>query len=229
MLRLMIADRWRTFAEAIARRLDQEPGFIVVAVVTPGEPDWPVLADDGVDVALVDARLAVELIHALPRKWARGRLPHIVVLGDTSDAEIAADLVRLGVSGWVGREEPIPTLIDSSRAVCRGEARIPSLLLTRVLDELSSAPGSLSAVAAAGAQLTQRESEILRLLEQGFGRSHIAADLHLSPNTVRTHVRNILNRLDVHSTLAAVAKVRSESQWPLLQVAHAGSDARSDG
>jgi DNA-binding NarL/FixJ family response regulator len=228
VLRLVIADRWRTFAEVVAQRLDQEPGFVVVAVVTPGGPHWPVLANDGVDVTLVDARLAVELIRALPRKWARGRAPHIVALGDSSDAEIAADLVRLGISGWVGREEPVAGLIDSVRAVSRGEARIPSLLLARVLDELTSPQGHRSHGAGAGAQLTQREREILRLLEQGFDRSHIAAYLHLSPNTVRTHVRNILNRLDVHSTLAAVAKVRSESPSPLLQVAHVSSDGRPD-
>jgi DNA-binding NarL/FixJ family response regulator len=202
---LVIADRWRTFAEVVAQRLDQEPGFVVVAVVTPGGPHWPVLANDGVDVTLVDARLAVELIRALPRKWARGRAPHIVALGDSSDAEIAADLVRLGISGWVGREEPVAGLIDSVRAVSRGEARIPSLLLARVLDELTSPQGHRSHGAGAGAQLTQR-----------------------SPNTVRTHVRNILNRLDVHSTLAAVAKVRSESPSPLLQVAHVSSDGRPD-
>jgi DNA-binding NarL/FixJ family response regulator len=223
----MFADRWRTFAEAVARRLDQEPGFIVVAVVTPGDPEWHYLADGGVDVALVDARLAVDLIGALPREWARGRAPHIVVLGDSSDAAIAADLVRLGISVWVGREESIGTLIDSIRAVWRGEARIPPLLLTRVLDELS-APHLYNG-GGAGTQLTQRENEILRLLEQGLGRSDIAAYLHLSPNTVRTHVRNILNRLGVHSTLAAVAKVRSESHWPLLQLAHTSSDGRPDG
>jgi DNA-binding NarL/FixJ family response regulator len=225
----MFADRWRTFAEAVARRLEQEPGFIVVAVVTPGESDWPIIADDGVDVALVDARLAVELIRALPREWARGRAPHVVALGDSSDAEMAADLVRLGVCGWVGREEPVATLIECIRAVRRGEARIPPLLLSRVLDELSAPQGHHPAGVGAGSQLTQRESEILCLLEQGFGRSHIAAHLHLSPNTVRTHVRNILNRLDVHSTLAAVAKARAESQWPLLHMAHANSDGRPNG
>jgi len=214
----MFADRSRTFAEALARRLDLEPELIMVAVITEEHPDWEILTGGEVDVALVDARLAVDLIGALPGQWCRGVAPHVVVLGDSSDAGICTDLVRRGATGWVSREESIATLVETIRAVCRGEARLPPLLLPRILDELSAWQGRTSTVAGDGATLTQREGEILRLLAQGFSRADIAAYLHLSPNTVRTHVQHILNRLGVHSSLAAVAKV-AESHSSILHAA----------
>jgi DNA-binding CsgD family transcriptional regulator len=66
--------------------------------------------------------------------------------------------------------------------------------------------------------LTGREREILRLYGEGLGRAEVASRLRLSPNTVRTHVQNILGRLEVHSTLAAVAIARSAPSFADVDV-----------
>ena len=116
----------------------------------------------------------------------------------------------MGAVGWVHRSESITVLIETVHAVLRGEVRLPRPLLDELLDRANPAARPDVPEPPVEALLTRREMEVLRLLEQGISRAEIASYLHLSPNTVRSHVQRILNRLGVHSTLAAVARVRSE-------------------
>jgi DNA-binding NarL/FixJ family response regulator len=161
------------------------------------------------DVALIDAAVATEFLAALPLDRPGSPRPSVVVLADAGD-ESAADLVRMGAVGWVCRDEPISVLIETVHAVLRGEVRLPQPLLDELLERPNPPAWRAASEPPVEAVLTRRELEILRLLEQGISRAEIASYLHLSPNTVRSHVQHILNRLGVHSTLAAVARMRTE-------------------
>ncbi|MGN6176954.1 MAG: LuxR C-terminal-related transcriptional regulator [Streptosporangiaceae bacterium] len=132
----------------------------------------------------------------------------VIVVTANEDENRVIDAVHAGVSGWVPKNEPVEHLVSVVQGVLRGETRIPSQLLTRVLARLTSVPRDGPGRDQRLATLTRREKEILDLLVAGVKTNDIAQRLCLSRNTLRTHIQNILGKLNVHSTVAAVALVR---------------------
>ena len=114
----------------------------------------------------------------------------------------------MGVRGWVAKQSAIESLLTAVRGAARGETHLPAALLTRVLVALSERSRSSTPEAEAIAILTARELDVLRCLIEGLSRNEIGALLHVSPNTVRTHIQSILHKLNVHSALTAVAFAR---------------------
>jgi DNA-binding NarL/FixJ family response regulator len=129
---------------------------------------------------------------------------HVVHLsGLEDDVERVTEALRGGVRGWVAKNGSMHDLLAAVRGSRQQETRIPAKLLTHVFGRLApSQPGPLDA-------LTSRQREILQGLVDGLSRAAIAERLFLSRNTVRTHIQNLLHRLDVHSTLEAVAVART--------------------
>jgi DNA-binding NarL/FixJ family response regulator len=207
MRRVLVAGRSGGFAESAGGVLAKDRDFNVVALPTSGSIDIRL----PYDVALIDADLAAGFLAALSTHDGREQPPRVVVIADDDDGARATELLRLGASAWVHRGESVGTLIETIHAVSRGEARLPQPLLGQLLNAVDRPALAEPPGARIDARLTPREMEILGMLEQGIGRSEIAAHLHLSPNTVRTHIQHILNRLGVHSTLAAVAYIRAEN------------------
>ncbi|HET8560601.1 MAG TPA: LuxR C-terminal-related transcriptional regulator, partial [Marmoricola sp.] len=89
-----------------------------------------------------------------------------------------------------------------------GETWFPPVLMTRVLDVLLQARERREQAGSVLDTLSRRELEILACLAKGLTRAQIAERYVLSPHTVRTHINNLLHKLDVHSTLAAVSLAR---------------------
>lgn len=220
---MLVLDRSAASARAAAGALSELAGCTVVALAGTGSADdWTNYDLDGsYDVALVDGVLARGFLTALTLQRPGQRLPRVVVLADTSDSSRAVDLVRLGAAAWVHRSESIDVLIETVHAVLRGEVRLPQPLLDEFLERADGLAPATSDQPLVEDLLTRREIQILRLLEQGISRSEIACRLHLSPNTIRSHVQHILSRLGVHSALAAVARVRAERISRPLAVAGA--------
>lgn len=220
MHQVLLADRPKSVTEVARRTLGS--AFAVGAASSIDLDDQRV----SYDVALIDAELARGFLAALPMQRPGARSPRVVVLADEADASLAAELVRMGAVGLVYRSDSITVLVETIHAVLREEVRLPQPLLNELLDRPNSAARPAVSEPPVDALLTRREMEVLRLLEQGMSRADIASYLHVSPNTVRSHVQRILNRLGVHSTLAAVARVRSE-RMPIS--APMGGVAGSDG
>jgi DNA-binding NarL/FixJ family response regulator len=132
----------------------------------------------------------------------------VVCLGERPDARVLTAAVRAGVRGWVEPDVSAGRLRSTLRAVARGETRLPPTVLTEVLDTLTRGEQSRAVSTEALSSLSARESDILGCLAQGLSRAEIAERYVLSPHTVRTHINNVLRKLDVHSTLAAVSMAR---------------------
>jgi DNA-binding CsgD family transcriptional regulator len=98
--------------------------------------------------------------------------------------------------------------------VLRDETHLPPALLTGVLRELTAARKHRTESERLVESLTPREREVLRCMVAGLGRKAVAERLFLSPHTVRTHMQNVLGKLGVHSTLAAVALARRAGVGP---------------
>ena len=107
--------------------------------------------------------------------------------------------VEAGCAGFVTKDRTVDELVAAIQAVADGEALISPLMLNRVLRQLRRRDDR------PGADLSAREREVLALVCEGMSNPAIAERLHVSHNTVRSHVQNILSKLQVHSKLEAAA------------------------
>lgn len=207
--RVLLADGHRSFVDALAMSVDAEDALQVVgAVVDPGEAlrvvstrpvDVAVIAVDGAGNSFLDVGL--ELVAVRPAL-------KLVGIADTDDLAILARAVRQGFRGWVPKDVGIDALLDVIYGVGRGETCIPPLLLTPLLDCLLKEQEEQRVAERPFALLTLREQQVLKAMSRGATRHQIAAELAISANTVRSHTQSILNKLDVHTSLAAVTLAR---------------------
>jgi DNA-binding NarL/FixJ family response regulator len=145
-----------------------------------------------------------------------------VVLAERDDPVRAARALQSGACGWVAKDCSLSRLLAVVRGVLRDETHLPPALLTGVLRELTAARRNRTESERLVESLTPREQEVLRCMVAGLGRKAVAERLFLSPHTVRTHMQNVLGKLGVHSTLAAVALARRAGVGPVELVPSAG-------
>ncbi|GGU18439.1 LuxR C-terminal-related transcriptional regulator [Streptomyces daghestanicus] len=238
-IRVLVIDDHRIFAESLAAALAAEPD-VDVSAAGSGPAALRCLeraASEGrrFDVLLVDADLGAALPGttrpAVPVRDAdedrvdgislvtgvRSAQPgvRVVVLAEKDDPRRAALALQAGASGWVAKDCSLNRLLTVIRGVLRDETHLPPALLTGVLRELTAARRHRTESERLVESLTPREREVLRCMVAGLGRKAVAERLFLSPHTVRTHMQNVLGKLGVHSTLAAVALARRAGVGPV--------------
>jgi DNA-binding NarL/FixJ family response regulator len=208
-IRVAVIDDHRVFAEALASRLADEPDLEVIGTAAAATEAMEMFLDNEIDVVALDLDLAGEDGLAVGRRL-REQWPDlgIVVVTAAADDSRVAEAVQMGVRGWVAKQSAIESLLTAIRGAARGETHLPAALLTRVLVSLSERNRSSTPEAEAISSLTARELDVLRCLIEGLSRNEIGTRLHVSPNTVRTHIQSILHKLNVHSALTAVAFAR---------------------
>nr|WP_042407819.1 response regulator transcription factor [Streptacidiphilus carbonis] len=149
---------------------------------------------------------------------ARARAAHptlqVVVLAVDDDPRRVVQALQAGAGAWVAKESSLGRLMAVIKGVMRDETHIPPLLLTGVIRELTAARRDRTESERLVESLTPREKQVLRCMVAGLGRQAVADRLFLSPHTVRTHMQNVLGKLGVHSTLAAVALARRAGVGP---------------
>ncbi|WP_415952770.1 LuxR C-terminal-related transcriptional regulator [Streptomyces sp. KLOTTS4A1] len=238
-IRVLVVDDHRIFAESLAAALAAEPDVDVTAVGS-GPAALRGLeraAGEGrrFDVLLVDADLGSGVPdprlppHDGAEPGAEGFVDGIslvagvrssqpavrtVVLAEKDDPRRAALALQAGACGWVAKDCSLSRLLTVIRGVLRDETHLPPALLTGVLRELTAARKHRTESERLVESLTPREREVLRCMVAGLGRKAVAERLFLSPHTVRTHMQNVLGKLGVHSTLAAVALARRAGVGP---------------
>jgi DNA-binding NarL/FixJ family response regulator len=128
---------------------------------------------------------------------------NILILTSFSDEETLMKAIDLGVSGFVGKNQHLSELLSAIRQAAQGEIAIPASLLLGLLGR-KPRPRQQAVDLQNQETLTPREYEILNCLAKGHSATEIAALLNISPLTVRTHIRNLIEKLGVHSRLEAV-------------------------
>ncbi|MEY9843803.1 DNA-binding NarL/FixJ family response regulator [Streptacidiphilus sp. BW17] len=139
----------------------------------------------------------------------------VIVLATVDDPHRAVRALQAGAGGWVAKESSLGRLMAVVRGVMRDETHLPPSLLTGVIRELTAARRDRTESERLVEMLTPREKQVLRCMVAGLGRQAVADRLFLSPHTVRTHMQNVLGKLGVHSTLAAVALARRAGVGPV--------------
>ncbi len=129
----------------------------------------------------------------------------VVIMTAHDDDRLLVEAVEAGASGFLGKEEAANEVLSAAKAAAEGEVLIDPATLTRLLHQVSKEREARRDDEALLGELTDREREILQLLAEGMRNEGIARKLFISPQTVQTHVRNLLAKLGVHSKLEAVA------------------------
>lgn len=205
---VLVVDGNISFAEVLSYRLDGEPGIHAFAATTIAQAQW-VLDQHEVDILLLSVELDAGEALALAR-YALATQPamHVVAISAREGESHVAEAVRAGVSGWVSKSGSVDHLLAVIHGTLAGETWIPPKLLTGVIEGLRSEYHEAAEQARLLDTLSTREKQVLRGLMSGRTKDEIAAQLYLSRNTVRTHIQSTLKKLDVHSSLAAVALAR---------------------
>lgn len=129
----------------------------------------------------------------------------VVVMTAHDEDRLLVEAVEAGASGFLSKDEAAEEVLAAAKAAAEGEVLIDPVTLTRLLAQVAREREEQRDALALLGDLTEREKEILQLLAQGKRNDDIAGQLFISPQTVQTHVRNILGKLRVHSKLEAVA------------------------
>lgn len=204
-IHILVVDRRRTVADVLARGL-QQSGMASSAVASLAEARRLVATGRGHALVTDIGLLTAESYPPAGLPWIRELGAPVIVLSEGSRTDdLACVAIRAGVRGWVPKNSSLQHLLTVIGGVLRNETWIPPPLLTRVLAELMTMREDQEQGTELLATLTAREREVLGLLCSGLSRPEIGERLFLSTNTVRTHVQNLMIKLGVHSSVAAVA------------------------
>lgn len=209
MIRLLLADDHRSFVEALASLLAVRPELDVVAAVSSPGDALRVVRSASVDVAALTVD-GVGNDYLSTARYLLDAQPdlRLVALAHGDDVAALARAMRAGFRAWVSKAEGVEVLLDALSAVVRGETHVPPVLLTHLLTYLFREEDEVRAAEAGLAGLTARERQVLDAMAEGWTSAEIAEELAVSANTVRTHTQNILAKLGVHTSLAAVVLAR---------------------
>jgi DNA-binding NarL/FixJ family response regulator len=205
-IRVIIADDHTLFRDGLVALLNSVPEIDVVGTAQDGQEAIQLAVDLQPDVVLMDLLMPkVNGIEAT--KHIIQTSPHIgvVMLTMFEDDESVFAAMRAGARGYVLKGADQEDVLRAIHAVARGEALFGPSIATRLMDFFTP---PVSEPAQAFPELTEREHEILALIAQGSNNSEIAEQLHISLKTVRNHVSNIYNKMQVTDRVQAVLRAR---------------------
>jgi len=200
----MVVDDHPMWRDAVARDLT-EAGYEVVATVTDGAQALRVAGPARPDVVVLDLQLpdmsGVEVTRGLRATHPAAR---VLVLSASGEQQDVLDAVKAGAVGYLLKSAARPEFLDAVRRTAGGEPVFTPGLAALVLGEfrrLAAAPGADTADTP---RLTERETEILRMVATGLSYKQIAARLVISHRTVQNHVQNTLGKLQLHNRVELV-------------------------
>jgi DNA-binding NarL/FixJ family response regulator len=204
---VLLVEDHLALAQGLRSMLSLEPDLDVVDVVGRADAAADAARTHQPHVAIVDLDLpgggGQEAIGAMRDVSPDTRYLVLTALRDRLEL---AKAVEVGVSGLLHKSADVPEVLDHVRRVAAGENLVPPELTAHLLSELREARQQGWRAEVTRASLSPRETEVLAALAQGESVAAIAERLHLSPDTVETHLRNARSKLGVSSRLEAVVE-----------------------
>ena len=206
-LRAVIADD-DPFARRVIKDVLQKAGVLVIAEARNGRQAVELTIFYRPDVVVMDVVMP-EVDGVVATRQIRKAIPEQLVIVLTGageeDEELGLQALRAGASGFLSKDVEIDALPRALEGVRAGEAAISRKMTRTLIDRLRDTPSGSSGMRPVKSPLTAREWEVIDLLKATKSTDQIADELVLSTETVRSHVKNILRKLDVRSRDDAVA------------------------
>jgi len=203
-IRLLIVDDHRVFAEGLESVFRSDPDFEPLPAVTDPDQVAEAVSVTRPDAVIMDVQLGeASGIELTAKITAEVDPPKVVVLTGYSDAATAIGAIQAGALGFVSKEGPAEHIVTAVRAAVLGGTWFPADVLGMVLSGLQGPLGE--PMSQPLSQLTESEREVLKLMVSGLDRKGIAARLFRSPDTVKSHTRNIAAKLGTQTSAETVA------------------------
>jgi DNA-binding NarL/FixJ family response regulator len=203
-IRVLVVDDQELFRRGLTMLLAVEPGLEVVGEAGDGAEGATLAESAAPDVVLLDVRMpkksGIEACLAIKESVPSAKIIMLTVSDEEADLYEA---VKSGASGYLLKDSSIEEVAQAIRVVADGQSLISPSMAIKLIDEFKqmSRPERETGPAL---RLTERELDVLRLVAQGHSNKEIAARLFISENTVKNHVRNMLEKLQLHSRMEAV-------------------------
>ena len=208
-IRVLIVDDHEMVREGLLAMLQPEPDFDVVGQTGRGAGVVDLVEATRADVVLLDARLpdvsGVEVCRRLSNSHPE---VSVVILTTYTDPDLVQECIQAGARGYVVKDVERFSLKESIRAVYRGQA----VLAPQVAGQVIAGARTRQQAGSRRAALSASQIAILRLISRGHSNREIAVEVHLSENTVKTHVQEIFRKLGVRNRVEA-AILAGKSGW----------------
>jgi len=205
-IRVLICEDHPVFRRGLVMLLESEEGIEVVAEAEDGADAIAKAEEFAPDVVLMDVRMprvsGIEATRSIADIIPTAK---ILMLTNSDEEEDLYDAIKAGAAGYLLKEIEIEEVATAIRAVVSGQSLISPSMASKLLTEFTNlAKKADEKQALPTPRLTSRELEVLKLVAQGMSNREIAGELYISENTVKNHVRNILEKLHLHSRMEAV-------------------------
>jgi len=200
-IRIVVVDDHTLFRRGLVGLLAEMEGFQVVGEAANGQDALGIIETEKPDIVLLDVNMpGMNGIETLAAMRKQGMASPVLMLTISQHEEDLIGAIRAGASGYLLKNAEPETLRQTIRQVAAGKAVLAPEVTEQVFRLVRSGPlGSANL-------LTEREVEVLRFLSHGLTTAQTGAEMFISENTVKTHVRHILDKLEVSNRAEAVAK-----------------------
>ncbi|HEU0101104.1 MAG TPA: response regulator transcription factor [Mycobacteriales bacterium] len=205
-IRVLVADDHALYRRGLEMVLSAEDDIEIVGEAGDGAEAIARAEELLPDVVLMDIRMprrsGIEACTAIKDAAPSTKIVMLTISDDESDL---FEAVRAGANGYLLKDVPGEDIAEGVRAVAGGQSLISPSMAGALLTEFAEiSRRSTERAQVPGPRLTDREMQVLRLVARGMANKDIAAELYISENTVKNHVRNILEKLQLHSRMEAV-------------------------
>jgi two-component system NarL family response regulator len=209
-IRILVVDDQELFRRGLIMLLGQDADIEVVGEAADGVTGTDLAAATAPDVVLLDVRMpkrtGVEACRSIKEAVPTAKIIMLTVSDEEADLY---ESVKNGASGYLLKDSSIEEVAQAIRVVNEGQSLISPSMAVKLIDEFKQM-SKPEREQGPGLRLTERELEVLRLVARGLNNREVAKELFISENTVKNHVRNILEKLQLHSRMEAVMYAMKE-------------------
>jgi len=206
MIRVMLVDDQNLVRKGVRNLLELSEEIKVIAEASDGVEAIRTIPEIGPDVVLLDMRMPGKTgLDVLRQLSSDGTLPPTIILTTFDDDEVVLAGIKAGAKGYLLKDVSLEELVTAVKTVAEGGSMVKPAVSQRLLKGLENMHTEFSSLDRPD-PLTERETEILRLMAGGYSNKEIANSLGVAEGTVKNHVSNILSKMGVRDRTRAVLK-----------------------
>ncbi|HVU74489.1 MAG TPA: response regulator transcription factor [Mycobacteriales bacterium] len=211
-IRVLVVDDHALFRRGLQMVLEQEPDIEVVGEAGDGGEAVERAAETTPDIVLMDVRMpkrgGIDATTAIKETVPSAKIIMLTISDEEADLY---DAIKAGAMGYLLKEISIEEVASAIRSVHGGQSLISPSMASKLITEFATMRRGDDPKQLPAPRLTDRELEVLKLVAKGLANRDIAKQLYISENTVKNHIRNILEKLQLHSRIQAVAYALREN------------------
>jgi DNA-binding NarL/FixJ family response regulator len=213
-IRVLLIEDNRFLREGITDVLRTRGKFVVEACAEGFDAAGQLAPTNTPDVVLLDLGLeqehSLDLMTALRERYPEARVIAMDIIPNQDDI---VEFVKAGGAGFILKNAPLEDYVSTIKAVAGGATVLPAMLTKSLFTQIvESALKNGSTIPLHATRLTKRELEVVDLISEGMSNKEIAQQLHIATFTVKSHVHNVLEKLELNTRLQIAAFVRDEQE-----------------